>query len=337
MPVQDNASLRMIQQANACFGTMRFTEACEDTFYRYNLAFKNGQLPSIYCADNPDNSNQSLRLRPYHNHGFNAVGGATRLYWAVAGLTGEIDNPRTALSTEMEQVCGPVYQSRYYVFVRLGVDRNVIQQSLQALIASVPNITTQQLVDLNAAQEAVAGTIAVFINEGALSGTYWAIKNPVWTNALDGGARNNLYRPMTLVDFRLPDDDVDTAQGDDMAAAVQLMPENRDRVHRGHGLITVDGLQTYYGTQNYPNGQGGQIPGGNIWTNLFRLGAYKQYFGLASNGVPGITAEIQPRQGIYRRNMFEYFPYYDHDRDDDTKAQLQLAAICNMINNFVDN
>lgn len=337
MPVQDNASLRIIQPDNACFGTMRFTEACTSTNFRYNLAFQDGQLPSIYCADDPGNSNQSLRLRPYHKHGFNPVGGYTRFYWAVAGLTAEIDDPRNALSTDMEQLCGPVYQSRYYVFVRLGVDRTHLQASLQALSAAVPAISTQQLIDRNAAREAPDGTGAVYINAGALAGTFWAVKSPVWTNTIGQADRNNLYRPFTLLDFKIDDGAVATAQGEDMAAAVALVPEDRADVHRGHGLITADGLHAYYGSQTYSNGQGGTIPGAVIWTNLFRLGAYKQYIGLASNGAVTLPSEIQPRQGVYRQDMFKYFPYYTRNRDDDARAELQLAAICNMINNFVDH
>ncbi|MBO6755198.1 MAG: hypothetical protein JJ902_02650 [Roseibium sp.] len=336
MADQTNASLKIIQAANACFGTMRFVDACEATHFQYNIMFSNGQLPSIYCADDPAQSDNSVRLRPRHKDGFCAIGAQTRLYFAVAGLTGQIQNLETALSTDMALVGGPVYQSRYYVFVRLGVDRDTIQGNLGGLIHQATAVTTQQLIDLNAAREDPPATQVLYVNQGALLGTFWVSKLPYWTTPADA-APNRLYRPLDLIDFEIEAEQVPVAQGDDMAAVLDLVPEDDEDIHYGHSLITGPGLQAYYGAQNYDNGRGGTIPGATIWANLFRLGAFKQYHGLSANGVAGAATEILPDAEIYSLDMFDFYPDYSEDRDDDAKAALQLPAICNMISNFVDN
>ena len=335
MPVQSNASLAIIQNANACFSTIRFAPGCEATHYQYNLAFENGRMPSIYFGDNPAASNDSVRLRPLHSRGFRAFGAETRLYLAVAGLTDEIGSLRTALTTDMAQVAGRLYQSRYYAFCRLGVDRDTIQAALAAMIAQAVPLTSAELVTANTERNAPAATAFAYVTDAPLLGTFWASKAPHWGDT-DEDPSNGFYRPFQLFDFAIDGDQIETAQGDDMAAALALIPGDWGNIHSGDALITPAGSEAYYGTQAYSDGSGGMIPGTTIWARLQRLGAYRQYYSLAANGTTANQYEVLPDNSIFRKSMFSYYPFHDRDLTSAEQQALQLPAIANMISNFTD-
>ncbi|MTI00629.1 hypothetical protein [Roseibium sp. RKSG952] len=338
MPVQTDPTLQLIQPGNVGFGTVRLVNGAYSTNFQYNLSLLPLQMPSGYFAENTGFSDMSSRLRPLHEHGFVSVVGNFKLYFAVAGLP--MNNPRSALTTNLELVGGNVYKSKYYVFAKLGVNYTDFQAALAAMHNQATMLTTDQLRAANGNQSAGGPTGIVYITAGDLQGTYWARKNSGWEFSVFPSDVNGIYRPMSLMDFSIAPNQVATARlsGNQYAQSLQLIPTESNRVHSGHSIIDPANLAAYYGAQAYPNGAGGNIAGGTVWANLSRLGNYKQYIGLASNGAvaPGPT-EIMAGQEYYSQDMFRYvYPYRQQLSSADAKTA-QTAAIANMINAFVNN
>lgn len=336
MPVQNNASLQIINQNNIGFGTIRLQQEAYASNYRYNLNFAAGQLPSIYLGQDPAISNDTVRLRPLHAHGFLATTGATRLYFAVAGLP--MENPHNALTTRLEHVVGPIYKSRYYVFVRLGVTRSDFNQVITDLINDSRHMTTAQLQAANAAKNVREPTHTVYVNQGDLSGTFWGFKHAGWEHSFFGSNVNNLYRPLNLMDFPIQGGEVGTAQGigNQYRASLDLIPRDRRRVHSGHSLIDGNGLQAYYAAQPDPSGVN-VITGQQLWDRLFRLGQYRQFFGAETNGVQIQQREILPGGQVFPQSLFRYFPTYNNNRPVPQILARQREYICRLIAGFVNN
>ncbi|MDD7911356.1 hypothetical protein PUV47_15605 [Pseudovibrio exalbescens] len=336
MPVQNNASLQIINVNNIGFGTIRLQPQAYVSQFRYNLEFEDGQLPSIYFAANPTVSNYSMRLRPLHEHGFCPTNGGTRMYFAVAGL--QMENPRNALSTNLEQVTGSIYKSKYYVFIKLGVSQTDFIAAIAALQTSSTQMSTQELQEANAAKNVTGATRTVYVNEGTLAGTFWAHKHSGWESGLMGSSANKLYRPMELMDFSIQGGDVAQAQGvgDQYANSLNLIPTDSANVHSGHSLIDPEKLRAYYIAQADPAGTG-NITGTEIWNNLFRLGQYQQFHSLYANNGQVSRTEIVPGSQTFPLSMFRYYPSYNRNIDTATMSTTQRQYICSLIGGFVNN
>ena len=337
MPVQNNAGMQIIRETNACFGTMRFVNGASASNYRYNLSLQPGQLPSVYYANDPNVSNDTLRLRPLHQNGF-AVGAAgTRLYFAIAGLP--MVNPRNALSTNLNQVTGEIYESQYYVFVKLGVDKTHIRNALTDLITNAEQITTQQLRTANGNQNVNGNTRVARITDGELAGTFWGYRSGGW--GAGPSAYDGKYLPMNLLDFAVGGGQINQAQGTggNYANSLNVVPQNVNQVHTGHSMIYVNQLRDYYYDQNNPGGAGSNVTGQQVWDNFSLLGQYRQYTGLVSNGTGLVTTEILPLRRFYPTDMFNYFPTYDPFNAVPlvAKQASQRLVTCEMIGAFVNN
>lgn len=335
MPAQDDPSLMMINANNAGFGTVRLDPAADAGDYLNHLALTPAQMPSVYYGGLLNNT--SLRLRPLHEHGFVATTAGTRLYFAVAGLLGDMQNPRNALSTSWEAVADPVYKSKYYVYVRLGVSGTDFAQTLAALQNAAQLITTDELVNANAASNVTGLTRVVYVTAGALAGTFWAFKRSGWKSAFFGSDVNKRYRPLCLMDFPIAANQVATAQetGADYGHALALIPNDRANVHVGHSLIDVNNLRAYYQAQVYPS-PAGNVGGDTIWTNFTRLGTYQQrasYPGL--HGVAVTGPMIQAGDQYYPRDYFRSFPVYNRNLASLQVTANQAGVIAAMINGFV--
>lgn len=337
MPAQDDPSLMMINANNVGFGTVRLDPAADAGDYLNHLALTPAQMPSVYYGS-PLNNN-SVRLRPLHEHGFVATTAGTRLYFAVAGLLGDMQNPRNALSTSWEAVTDPVYKSKYYVYVRLGVSGNDFAQTLAALQNAAQLITTDELVNANAANNVTGLTRVVYVTAGDLAGTFWAFKRSGWKSDFIGRSDvNKRYRPLCLMDFPIGAMQVAAAQatGANFGNALALIPDDRANVHVGHSLIDANNLRAYYQAQVYPS-PAGNVAGNTIWTNFSRLGTFLQR---ASNpGLHGVAVTgpiIRAGQQYYPRDYFRSFPVYDRNLPSVQVTANQAGTMAAMINGFVN-
>ncbi len=337
MPAQDDPSLMMINEGNVGFGTVRLNPAADAGNYLDQLALAPQQMPSIYYGS-PLNNN-TLRLRPLHEHGFVGTTAATRLYFAVAGLLEEMHDPRNALSTNWEMVTDPVYKSKYYVYVRLGVSGANFAQTLAKLQNAAVLMTTEELVNANAASNVTGLTRVVYITDGALAGTFWAFKRSGWKSDFLGRSDlNKRYRPLCLMDFPIGAGQVVAAQdeGPNFGNALALIPDDQASVHVGHSLIDGNNLRAYYRANVYPS-PAGNVDGGTIWTNFDRLGSFIQrasYPGLHGVAVTGPV--IRAGNQYYPRDYFRSFPVYDRTLTSIQVSANQAGTIAAMINGFVN-
>ncbi|GAA0778914.1 hypothetical protein E1180_19380 [Roseibium denhamense] len=339
MPVQTDPTLQLINPNNAGFGTVRLLDAAYTSDFRYNLGLKPLQMPSVYYAENSGLSDMSSRFRPLHEHGFLSVIGNFRLYFAVAGL--QMENPRNALTTNLEQVGGDVYKSKYYVFVKLGINYTDFQAALTSMRNQAANMSTAQLIAANAGKNVTGPTGIVYINAGALQGTFWAHKNSGWEFSIFSSDVNKLYRPMSLMDFPIAPGDAATARlsSGRYGESLQLIPTSRRQVHHGHSIIDPANLAAYYAAQAYPDGAGGgaTIAGATVWNNFQRLGNYRQYIALASNNaLSAQRTEIVPGNEYYERDMFKRSYPYRQRLTSDAATALQTSAVANMVSGFVN-
>lgn len=320
MPATD-PTLNMITANNRSFGTIRFDEQAAQTDYNQGLNFAAGQLPSSYFADSAVGSSYSCRLRPLHEAGFVVTQRSTRLYLAVAGL------PSTTLKSDLrnntEQVSGVVYKSKYYVFVKLGVMHGTINNTLTALVNGAQTISTAQLQNANLNKNVRGPTRVVYINQGALQGTFWAHKHAGWGTGFGRGSYDGMYRPLQLKDFRIAANHVAQAEavGNGYRASLNLIPDDYRRIHSGHALMDVAALGNFY-TNAVPTVNG--ITGATIWNNLMRLSARDQIFdtGQTVNGVNVAPYPIMSGE--------EYFSLREMHG-----SEHQKQTIYNMINAFL--
>lgn len=333
MPVQNDATLQMINANNAGFGTVRLDPRAETGNYQDHLAIQAGQLPSVYYG--LAGSDNTTRFRPLHRSGLLATTARTRLYFAVAGMIGQITNPRAALTTNMQHVCGPVYTSRFYVFVRLGVTLTDFQTSLQAMQTVAQTISTDDLQDMNVTAQASGGTGVYYVNSGALAGTFWAHKDTGWETSILPSAVNNRLRPLCLMDFRIQPSQVAVAQGTGPAypASLALAPDTRGRVHTGHTLIAPGALANWYAAQSFAS-LGAPVPGATIWNKYDWLGQYQQTASFATNNYAITGPQIASGNEYYARDFFNLFPVTNPNAD---AATAQSQSIVSMIDGFVNN
>ncbi len=319
MPATD-PTLNLITANNRCFGTIRYDAEAAQSDYNQELNFSAGQLPSTYFADDTADSYWSCRLRPLHEAGFAVTERSCRLYFAVAGL------PSTALRSDLkyntEQVEGVIYKSKYYVFVRLGVTHGTINNTLTDLTAEAQTLSTDQLRNANLNKNVSGPTRVVYVNEGELTGTFWAHKHSGWGSGFGRRAYEGMYRPLELRDFRIDANQVAQAQatGNGYRNSLNLIPDDYHRIHPGHALILTTALADYY-EHNVPTVNG--VTGTTIWDNLLNLSARDQIYdpGQTINGVS--VAQYQMIAGE------EYFPLramYAREH--------QKLAIYNMIGAF---
>ncbi|WP_310621133.1 hypothetical protein [Flexibacterium corallicola] len=339
MAVQNNAELRIIQVGNIGFGTIRLENDASSTGYRYGLDLKPNQFPSIYYSTLPTTGHTSVRLRPLHKYGFCSGNAETRLYFAVAGLS--MNDPREALTYNLQNVTGRIYESKYYVFSKLGVDQQDINYSMADLQTSSTKMSTDELKNANAAKNVTGNTRVVYITSGELSGTFWAYLRTGWeSNYFGGSSVNSLYRPMCLMDFSIQANDVNTAKGYDgnFRASLNLVPQTKytQGFHTGHNLIDPNHLKAYYEGQNDPGGNHG-INGTTFWANLHRLGLYRQFYNIASNATAIDQNEILPGAQLISEFMLYYYPEYAPRANSNTVKALQRSMICNMIGGFVNS
>ncbi|WP_430513248.1 hypothetical protein [Pannonibacter phragmitetus] len=336
MPPQDDASLMMINANNTGFGTVRLDPQADEGNYLNHLALTPQQMPSVYYGS-PINNN-TLRLRPLHEHGFVGTTAGTRLYFAVAGLLDEMHDPRNALSTSWEAVTDPIYKSKYYVYVRLGVSGANFAQTLAALQNTADLMSTDELVNANAASNVTGPTRVVYVTGGDLAGTFWAFKRSGWKSDIFGRSDlNKRYRPLCLMDFPIGGAQVGAAQatGPNFGNALALIPDDRANVHVGHSLIDANNLRAYYQAQVYPS-PAGNVDGDTIWTNFNRLGSFIQrasYPGLHGVAVTGPV--IRAGSQYYPRDYFRSFPAYDRNLPSTQVTANQAGTIAAMINGFV--
>lgn len=336
MPPQDDVSLMLINRHNVGFGTVRLDPQADGGNYADHLELMPQQMPSIYYGS-PIN-NDTLRLRPLHEHGFAVTTASTRLYFAVAGLLEEMQNPRNALSTSWEAVADPIYKSKYYVYVRLGVSGADFAQTLAALKNAAQLITTDELVNANAASNVTGLTRVVYVTAGELAGTFWAFKRSGWKSAIFGSDVNKRYRPLCLMDFPIGAMQVAAAQatGANFGNALALIPNDRANVHVGHSLIDSNNLRAYYQVQDYPS-PAGNVAGNTIWTNFDRLGSFIQrasYPGLHGVAVTGPV--IRSGDQYYPRDYFCSFPVYSRNLTYIQVTAKQAGTIAAMIDGFVN-
>lgn len=333
MPAQTDTTLQMINANNAGFGTVRLDPRTEESNYRDHLTLQGTQLPSTYYG--LAGSDNTTRFRPLHRSGFLATTARTRVYFAVAGMIDQISNPRAALSSGLQQVQGPVYKSKNFVFVRLGVSLADFQASIAAMIANATAITTDDLVDLNARSQATGPTGLYYVNAGSLSGTFWARKNAGWEKSLLPSNMNKRLRPLCLMDFRIPANQVATAQGTGAAYAgsIALVPTSRNQVHTGHTLITPAALANWYAAQNFIS-LAGNVAGATVWTKYDWLGQYQQTASFATNNYAINGPQIASGNEYYAREFFRQFPLVNVNAGASTA---QSQSIVSMINGFVNN
>ncbi|SUA99853.1 Uncharacterised protein [Pannonibacter phragmitetus] len=333
MPAQNDATLQMINANNAGFGTMRFDPRADSGNYQDHLVMQGNQLPSVYYG--LAGSDDTTRFRPLHRAGFLATTARTRVYFAVAGMINQITNPRTALSSSLQQVQGPVYKSKYYVFVRLGVNLVDFQASIAAMIANAQAITTDDLVDMNARSQATGPTGLYYVNAGALTGTFWARKHAGWESSFFPSNVNKRLRPLCLMDFRIQPNQVVTAQGTGAAyaASIALVPTARNQVHTGHTLITPGALANWYAAQNFAS-LGAPVPGATIWNKYDWLGQYQQNASFATNNYDITGPQIASGNEYYARDFFNLFPVTNPNANAGTA---QSQSIVSMIDGFVNN
>ncbi|NBN64485.1 hypothetical protein GWI72_12130 [Microvirga tunisiensis] len=336
MPAQDDPSLSMINVNNAGFGTLRLDPAAEAGNYRDHLLPALSQMPSVYYGTAL--ATLSVRLRPLHEHGFVATGASTRLYFAVAGMLDDMQNPRTALSTSWENVGGPVMKSRYYVYARLGVSGGDVLTSVAALQAGAEQVSTAELVAANGASNVSGPTRVAYVTDGALAGTFWAFKHAGWRSSILPDAVNRRYRPLCLMDFRIDPAQVGAARADgaDFGATLALVPAARNQVHLGHGLIDVQNLRAFYQGQTYASPVG-NVAGNTIWTNFNRLGTYQQrasYQGFDGVAVTGPL--MRGGEQYFPLGYFRTFPVLAAGLPANEIAQRQCGVVAAMINGFVN-
>jgi hypothetical protein len=337
MPAQNDPSLIMINEGNVGFGTVRLDPAADARNYLNELVLLPKQMPSVYYGS-PLN-NKTLRLRPLHEEGFVGTAAETRLYFAVAGLLDEMHNPRNALSKNWEMVTDPVYKSKYYVYVRLGVSGADFAQTLLKLQSAAVPMTTGQLVDANRASNVTGLTRVVYITDGDLAGTFWAFKRSGWKSDFFGRSDlNKRYRPLCLMDFPIRGGQVVAAQaaGPDFGNALALIPDDR-AVHMGHSLIDAGNLKAYYQAQTYLNLADGDVAGRTVWTNLNLLGSFIQR--ASYPGVDGVAVTgpvIRAAEQYYPRVYFRSFPKYNPSLSSNDVTKSQVRTIATMIDGFVN-
>ncbi|WP_122519385.1 hypothetical protein [Pannonibacter phragmitetus] len=333
MPQQTDATLQMIDANNAGFGTVRLDPRAESSNYEDHLVLQGTQLPSTYYG--LAGSDNTTRFRPLHQAGFLATTARTRVYFAVAGMINQITNPRTALSSSLQQVQGPVYKSKYYVFVRLGVSLADFQATIAAMIANAQAITTGDLVDINGRSQATGPTGLYYVNAGALEGTFWARKNAGWESSFFPSKINKRLRPLCLMDFRIQPNQVAAAQGTGAAyaASIALVPTARNQVHTGHTLMTPAALANWYAGQNFAS-LAGNVAGATIWNKYDWLGQYQQNASFATNNYDVAGPRIASGSEYYAREFFNLFPVTNPNANAKTA---QSQSIVSMIDGFVNN